>query len=106
MDCSWVDIEKAWALAAGLRPTPTCKRDWTATTGHRRDFMVGCPLAVSAVLSCKVQGDRWVAPHLAVRAFFDCCRWTGRVTRPLLCTPLWPASWLSAVDKSRKFQVG
>ena len=37
----------------------------------------------------------------SVRAFFDCCRWTGRVNQPLLCTPLWPASWLSAVDKSR-----
>ena len=37
----------------------------------------------------------------SVRAFFDCCRWTGRVDQPLLCTPLWPASWLSAVDKSR-----
>ena len=65
-----------------------------------RDFIVGCPLAVSAVLSCKVQVDRWIAPHLAVRAFFDCCRWTCRVTQPLLCTPLWPASWLPAVDKS------
>ena len=48
----WVDIERAWALAAGLRPTSTCKRDWSASAGHRRDFMVGCPLAVSAVLSC------------------------------------------------------
>ena len=35
--------------------------------GHRRDFMVGCPLAVAAVLSCRVQADRWVAPHQAVR---------------------------------------
>ena len=25
----------------------------------------------------------------------------GQVTQPLLCTPLWPASWLPAVDKSR-----
>ena len=40
----WVDIEKAWSLAAVLRP-------WTVATGHRIDFMVGCPLAVSAVLS-------------------------------------------------------
>ena len=22
----WVDFEEAWALAAGLRPAPTCKR--------------------------------------------------------------------------------
>ena len=40
--------------------------------GHRRDFVVGCPLAAAAVLSCKVQPDRWIAPHLAIRALFDC----------------------------------
>ena len=80
----WVDLESAWALATGLQPSPTCKRTWSAAGGHRRDFMVGCPLAVAAVLSCRVQGDRWVAPHLAVRTLFDCCRWTGRVTLGLL----------------------
>ena len=62
-----VHLEEAWAPAAGLRPAPTCKRTWSAAGGHRMDFMVGCPLAVAAVLSCKVQADRWVAPHLAVR---------------------------------------
>ena len=97
----WVDLEEAWALAAGLRPTPTCKKDWNATDGHRRDFMVGCLLAVAAVLSCKVQGDRRNDPHLAVRTLFDCCRWTSRVTQPIARTPLWPASWLPAMDKSR-----
>ena len=56
----WVDIERAWALAAGLRPTPTCKKDWSATAGHRRDFIVGCPLAAAAVLSCKVQVRRFL----------------------------------------------
>ena len=54
----WVDLEEAWALAAGLQPVPTCKRDWGFTGGRLRDFMVGCPLAVAAVLSCKVQADR------------------------------------------------
>ena len=54
--------------------------------GRRRDFMVGCPLAVAAVLSCKVQADRWIGPHL---------------TQPVQRTPLWPASWLPSVDKSR-----
>ena len=97
----WVDLEGAWSLAAGSRQAPTCKRTWSAAGGHRRDFMVGCPLAVAAVLSCKVQADRWVAPHLAVRALFDCCRWSGRVTQPVQRTPLWPASWLPAVDKSK-----
>ena len=97
----WVDLEEAWALAAGSRPAPTCKRSWSADGGHRRDFMVGCPLAVAAVLSCTVQAGRWVAPHLAVRTLFDCCRWTSRVTQPVQRNPLWPASWLPAVDKSR-----
>ena len=58
-------------------------------------------LAVAAVLSCKLQADRWIAPHLAVRTLFDCCRWTGRVTQPVQRIPLWPASWLPAIDKSR-----
>ena len=47
----WVDLEEAWAL-------PACKKAWDSVGGHRRDFMVGCPLAVAAVLSCKVQADR------------------------------------------------
>ena len=81
----WVDFEEASALATDLQPAPTCKRDWNATGGHRRDFMVGCPLA-AAVLSCKVQPGRWIAPHLAVRTLFDCCRWTCQVTKPVPCT--------------------
>ena len=64
--------------------------------------MVGCPLAVAAVLSCRVQTDRWVAPHLAVRTLFDCCcRWDCWVTQPVQRTPLWPASWLPAIDNGR-----
>ena len=94
-------FEEAWALAAGLQRTPTCKRSWTAAGGHRRDFVVGCPLAAAAVLSCKVQPDRWIAPHLAIRALFDCCRWESWVTQSVQRLPLWPASWLLAVDKSR-----
>ena len=39
---------------------PTCKRGWGAASGHRRVFVVGCPLAAAAVLSCKVQADRWL----------------------------------------------
>ena len=92
----WVDFEEV-----GLQPTPTCKRDWDSAGGHRRDFRVGCPHAVAAVLSCKVQADRWIAPHLAVRTLFDCCRWTSRVTQLVQRTPLLPASWLPVVDKSR-----
>ena len=97
----WVDFGKACALTAGLHPAPTCKRSWTAAGGHRRDFVLGCPLAAAAILSCKVQTDRWIAHHLAVRALFDYGRWESWVTQPVHCTPLWPTSWLPVVDKTR-----
>ena len=38
---------------------------------------------------------------MAVRALFDYGRWESWVTQPVRCTPLWPASWLPVVDKSR-----
>ena len=42
-----------------------------------------------------------IAPHLAIRALFDCGRWDSWVTQPVRCTPLWLASWLPVVDKTR-----
>ena len=89
------------ALATGEQPASTCMREWGSGGGTRRDFMVGGALAAAAWLSCTVQADRWIAPHLAVRTLFDCCRWTCRVTQPVQRTPLWPASWLPAIDKGR-----
>ena len=62
----WVNLESAWAFASGTQPAVTCKLTWGSAGGHRRDFVVGCPLAATAVLSCRVQSDKWVAPHLAV----------------------------------------
>ena len=67
----------------------------------RRDFMVGCPRAAAAVSGCKVVRDRWVVPHFAVRTCFDYSRWLARVSLPVQRTPLWPASWLPVLDKSR-----
>ena len=64
--------------------------------------MVGCPLAAATVLSCTVQADRWIAPHLAVRTLFDCDRWSCRVSQLVRYSPLWPASCLPAVDESRE----
>ena len=52
----WVDLESSWAFASGMPPA-TCKRAWGASGGHRRDFMVGCPLVAAAVSSCSVQQD-------------------------------------------------
>ena len=58
-------------------------------------------MCAAAVWSCCVLPDRWIQPHLAVRSWFTAERWTARVTQPARFTRLWPASWLSVVDKSR-----
>ena len=96
-----VDFEGSWALATGRQPSSTCMREWGSSGGTRRDFMVGCPLSAAAVLSWTVQPDRWISLHLAVRALFDYGRLSCCVTQPVRFSPLWPASWLPAVDKSR-----
>ena len=87
----WVDLESSWAFASGMPPA-----------GNRWDFMVGCPLVAAAVSSCSVQLDRWIVPHHAVRASFLYSSWTSQVSQPVRRTPLWPASWLPALDKSRE----
>ena len=58
-------------------------------------------MCAAAVLSCEVIGDGWIQPHLAVRTWFVADRWTACVTQPRRFTPLWPASWVSSVDRSR-----
>ena len=67
----WVDLESAWAFASGVPPAATCMRAWCDLGGHRRDFMVGCPLVAAAVHSCSVQQDRWVVPHLGCSCLFS-----------------------------------
>ena len=94
----WVDLEAARAFASGQQPGVTCKRTWDSTGGSRRNFLVGCPRAAAAVSKCVVREDRWNLPHLAVRAHFE---WVSRVSQPVQRTPLWPASWLPVLDKSR-----
>ena len=62
---------------------------------------MGCPRAAAAVSKCVVQADRWILPYLAVRAHFEYSRWVSRVSQLVQRTPLWPASWLPVLDKSR-----
>ena len=97
----WLDLESAWAFASGVPPAATCKRSWRDVGGHRRDFLVGCPMVAAAVHSCSVRMDRWIVPHLAVRASFLYSSWTCQVSQPVKRTPLWLASWLPALDKTR-----
>ena len=94
----WVDLDDAWSAAQGRQPAVTCKRSWDSSGGSRRDFLVGCPLATATLFSCSVSSCRWLQPHFAVSAVFDCDRSSSQAIRG---TPLWPASWLPALDKSR-----
>ena len=64
-------------------------------------FFLGCRLATAAIGSCWVDDSRWIQPHFAVVADFHGEGWSAKVTQPCRVTPLWPASWTSAVDKSR-----
>ena len=101
MDGLWFDLQDAWASASGVEPGVTCKRDLASLGGSRRDFVLGCPLATAATCGCWVDQSRWVQPHFAVTARFRGDRWSTKVTQPCRVTPLWPAYWVSVVDKSR-----
>ena len=63
--------------------------------------MIGCLRALAAVTGCMVRVDRWFLPHSAVRAHFQCSWWVSRVSQLVQRTPLWPASCLPVLDKSR-----
>ena len=64
--------------------------------------MVGDPRVAAAFSGCGVLTDRWEVPHFAVRSSFDYSRWLTRVSLPVRRSPLWPASWLPVLDKSRR----
>ena len=103
----WVDLEEAWALAAGFKLAVTCKRTWDSVGGHRRDISW---LAVLLRLLLYLLVRFWVIGGLlTILLFVPCLIVLGGlvlVTQVVQRTPLWPASWLPAVDKSRGFQVG
>ena len=67
--------------------------------GSRRDFVLGYPFAASSLRWCKVLEYRWV-PHCAVRASFSMGRWSARVCFPVGFSVLWPAAWVSCLDRS------
>ena len=97
----WFDLQGAWSVASGVDAGVTCKKVWASTGGTRRDFILGCPLAAAALDSCWVDDSRWIQPHFAVVASFQRVRWSVEVTQPCRVTPLWPAFWVLAVDRTR-----
>ena len=95
----WVDLQGAWARAASVEPDVTCKRDG-ACIGKTRIYS-GLSLAAAALGGCWVDCCCWIQPHLSVMASFVAGRWSEGA-QPVWFSPLWPVSWVSAVDKSRK----
>ena len=77
------DLQSSWAAASGVAPLPTCCRSSGSCGGSRRDFVLGCPLAASALRWCTVLQDRWVLHHYAVRASFSVGRWSARACLPV-----------------------
>ena len=97
----WFDLQSSWASASGVDPLPTCCKTFGSCGGSRRDFILGCPLAVSALRWCSVLQDRWILPHYAVRASFSMGRWSARACLPVRFSLLWPAAWVAYTHKSR-----
>ena len=97
----WFDLQSSWAAASGVAPLPTCCRSFGSCGGSRRDFILGCPLAASALKWCSVLRDRWVLLHYVVRASFSTSRWSARACLPTRFLVLRPAAWVACSDKSR-----
>ena len=69
--------------------------------GHRRDlWLVALLLLLFSLVRFVMTGGLLLT--LLLGLFFDCWRWTCRVTQSVQRTPLWPASWLPAIDKIRR----
>ena len=89
----YVDLALAYSLGAGLTPDATCRFSREEGTGIRRDFFVGCPIALAVT-------DRWFIPHFSVVARFCTDAWMADVAWPIVCQPVWPACWLDTPDRS------
>ena len=97
----WFDLQSSWASASGVAPLLTCCRTFGSGGGSRRDFILGCPHAVSALKWCSVLQDRWILPHFAFRPSFSMGRWSAGACLPVMFCVLWPAAWVAYADKSR-----
>ena len=89
-------LPMCWAAA------PTCKHGFGASGGSRRVFLFGSHLASAALAWCRVLQGRWILRHHAVRASFCLGRWSAKCCQPVRYSVVWPATWVSAVDKTRK----
>ena len=95
-----VDLESAFASGQGQQHTGTCIVSWTSD-GTRRDFLRDCSLALTSVVNCWIDQERWFKPHFSVRASLLVARWGVWVTQVVTCTPIWPAYQVKTKDRSK-----
>ena len=80
---------------------PLANNAFGAGGGTRRDFVLGCLLAASALNWRRVLVDCWVLPHHSARASFGVGWWSAQVCQSVRFLVVCLAAWVSAVDKSR-----
>ena len=71
MNDHWIDVEQAFATGRGVAPSRTCQFQLDEDKGSRRDFVLACPIAMTATTACRVLPDRWFISHFAVYAEFS-----------------------------------
>ena len=100
----FVDLALACSLRAGRKPDATCMFKLDECAGSRRDFMVGCPNALTASAACTIT-ERWFTPHFPI-ADFCISRWTAEVACPVPFQQVWPACWIDIPDRSPSCSSG
>ena len=100
MDGHWIDLEQAFATGRGVAPSHTCQFQLDEDKGSRRDLVLACPIAMAAAAACRV-----FARSLVHSGFFCLCGvrslcLDATVERARVYSPLWPACWLTCLDRS------
>ena len=98
----WIDLEVSWALASGKQPASTCSMSGVLVVAI---IVISWLVALLLLLLCylarfKLTGG--LPLILLLGTLFDYDRWSCRVSQLVRYSPLWPASWLPAVDESRE----
>ena len=98
----WFDLQASWAAAAGLDPATTCKQAVGASGGISQGFLM---LAVLWHRPLLAGVESWkTAGYCLIIRFVLPFRWVGApqsFVSPVSFAVLWPAAWVSAVDKTR-----
>ena len=65
------------------------------------DFFIVFPFALTSAVNYWIVQERWFKPQVSVKATLVIARRDAWVTQVVTCTPIWPAHWAQAREKSR-----